>query len=158
MPKNISADRIERGYETKDVPFRPFVWFVLAFSCTLIGVLLGVILFTKALTKPGSVFGRVQHAPDKSLAAFPHPRLQSDPPADIHKYLVAKERELMTYGWIDQRAGIVRVPIDRAVDLLLNRGLPVRPPDSALTELDMQAEKAGAQKIIPPNASNGRNP
>ena len=157
MPKNISADRIERGYETKDVPFRPFVWFVLAFSCTLIGVLLGVILFTKALTKPGSVFGRVQHAPDKSLAAFPHPRLQSDPPADIHKYLVAKERELMTYGWIDQKSGIVRIPIAQAIDLLAGRELPVRPPDSGLTELDMQAQKAGAEKIMSPNASHGRN-
>jgi hypothetical protein len=158
MPNNISADMIEKGYETQDVPFRPFVWFVLAFSCALVGVLLGVILFTKALAKPGSVFGRVQHAAEKSLTAFPQPRLQGDPPADLRKYLIEKEQELTTYNWIDRRTGIVRVPIDRAIDLLLIRGLPVRPPDSGLTELDMQTEKAGAQKIIPPNARNGRNP
>jgi hypothetical protein len=158
MPNNIAADRVEKGYETQDVSFRPFAWFVLGFVCTLTVTLLGVVLFTKALTKPGSVFGRVEHAPDKSLTAFPHPQLQSDPATDLRRYLKAKERELMTYGWIDQKAGIVRIPIDRAIDLLAHRGMPIRPPNSGLTELDMQAQKAGAEKIMPPNESHGRNP
>ena len=33
---------------------------------------------------------------------------------------------LTTYGWVDKNAGTVRIPIDRAKELLLERGLPVR--------------------------------
>jgi hypothetical protein len=29
-----------------------------------------------------------------------------------------------TYGWIDRNGGVVRLPIDRAMDLVLERGLP----------------------------------
>jgi hypothetical protein len=38
---------------------------------------------------------------------------------------------LHTYGWIDEQQGVVRLPIERAKDLLLEQGLPVRdqPPD-----------------------------
>jgi hypothetical protein len=158
MPDQISDHTSKKSYETQDVAFRLFAWFALGFICTLFIILLGVSLFTKVLTRPGSVFGRVEHSPEKSLAAFPHPQLQSDPAADLHKYLIAKERELTSYGWINEKAGIVRIPIDRSIDLLISRGVRVRPSDSGLTELDMQTQKAGAEKIMPPNASQGRNP
>jgi hypothetical protein len=158
MPDQLSDHAPEKGYETQDVAFRPFAWFAAGFVCTLLIILLGVSLFTKVLTKPGQVFGRVVHAPEKSLGTFPYPQLQSNPPADLHKYLMAKERQLTSYGWIDENAGIVRIPIDRAINLLISRGVTVRPPDSGLTELDMQTQKAGAEKMIPPNAGQGRNP
>jgi hypothetical protein len=70
---------------------------------------------------------------------------------------MAKEQELTSYGWINEKAGAVRIPIDRAIDLLISRGVPVRPPDSGLTELDMQTQKAGAEKIVAPSAGQGRN-
>ncbi|HZC36362.1 MAG TPA: hypothetical protein VE242_12140, partial [Chthoniobacterales bacterium] len=152
------ADKVEKGYETQDVSFQPFVWFTVGFACLLILMVAGICLFTKMLTPPGSVFGRVEHAPDRSLTAFPHPQLQTNPPADLRDYLAAKNHELMTYGWIDQKAGAVHIPIDRAINLLIDRGLAVRPPDSGLTELDMQSQKAGAEKVMSPNASHGGNP
>jgi hypothetical protein len=37
-----------------------------------------------------------------------------------------EENILSTYGWADQNAGTVHIPIDRAMDLLAQRGLPVR--------------------------------
>jgi hypothetical protein len=33
---------------------------------------------------------------------------------------------LSSYGWVDRQKGIVRIPIDRAIDLVLQRGLPAR--------------------------------
>jgi len=38
---------------------------------------------------------------------------------------------LNSYGWVDEKAGTVRIPIERAMDLLVQRGLPVRPQDAA---------------------------
>jgi len=33
---------------------------------------------------------------------------------------------LSTYGWTDKNAGVVRIPIDRAMELQLERGFPTR--------------------------------
>ena len=41
-----------------------------------------------------------------------------------------EDRLLNGYGWVDQQHGIVRIPIDRAIDLLAQRGLPSRPPNA----------------------------
>jgi hypothetical protein len=38
---------------------------------------------------------------------------------------------LTTYGWMDQNAGVVRLPIERAKELILERGLPVRGAEAA---------------------------
>jgi len=37
-----------------------------------------------------------------------------------------EEKALYTYGWVDEKAGTVHIPIERAMDLLVQRGLPVR--------------------------------
>ena len=62
----------------------------------------------------------------------PEPRLQGLPGHSIHpieELREAREQEdrlLSTYGWVDQKTGIVRVPIEEAMKRLLERGLPVR--------------------------------
>jgi len=44
---------------------------------------------------------------------------------DIWRLRANEDAVLNSYGWADRRAGTVRVPIDRAMDLLVERGLPV---------------------------------
>lgn len=56
----------------------------------------------------------------------PLPRLQVQPAQDLEQYKYEQQRTLETYGWVDKRMGVVRIPIDRAMDLLLQRGLPAR--------------------------------
>ena len=152
------SDGSEKRYETSEVTVRPFLWFAVGFAVALLAIIIGVTLYTKELAKPGAVFGRVGHPPDKGLAEFPRPQLQADPPKELRAYLATKAKELSTYGWIDEHSGIVRIPIDRAIDLTVSRGLPVRLPDSEMTELDMQAQKAGVPKLLPPSSAKGRNP
>lgn len=56
----------------------------------------------------------------------PEPRLQTDPAQDMRD-LRAKEDDLLgSYGWVDRNAGSVRIPIDAAMKLTLERGLPAR--------------------------------
>ena len=56
----------------------------------------------------------------------PEPRLQEHPREDLSE-LRAREDEILTsYGWVDRNAGIVRIPIDAAMKLTLERGLPAR--------------------------------
>jgi hypothetical protein len=62
----------------------------------------------------------------------PRPSLLVDEPTVLGAYRAMQDEKLNTYGWVDQPMGTVRLPIDRAKDLVLERGLPVRPaPASA---------------------------
>ncbi len=56
----------------------------------------------------------------------PEPRLQPAPENDLQDYLENQHTELNTYGWVDRSNGIVRIPIERAMQLLLQQGLPTR--------------------------------
>jgi hypothetical protein len=52
----------------------------------------------------------------------PNPRLQVHPLKDLQQLRAEETERLTTYGWVDQGAGTVHIPIDRAIDLLAARG------------------------------------
>jgi hypothetical protein len=56
----------------------------------------------------------------------PEPRLQTNPRGDLLALREKEDRLLTTYGWVDRNSGVVRIPIDRAMALTVERGLPVR--------------------------------
>jgi hypothetical protein len=53
---------------------------------------------------------------------------------------------LATYDYIDQKAGTVRIPIDRAMDLIAQRGLPVRTQAAFAGEASAASKKKPAEK------------
>ncbi len=57
----------------------------------------------------------------------PEPRLQTDPRGDLLKMREDEDRILHSYGWVDRNGGIVRIPIERAMELSLQRGFKSRP-------------------------------
>jgi hypothetical protein len=59
----------------------------------------------------------------------PEPRLQTNPRQDLADLRAHEDAVLGTYGWIDKDAGVVRIPIDEAMKLTVERGLPSRPAD-----------------------------
>jgi hypothetical protein len=54
----------------------------------------------------------------------PEPRLQANPQADMRTMREKEDVVLNHYGWVDPNRGVVRIPIDRALDLIAERGLP----------------------------------
>ena len=56
----------------------------------------------------------------------PAPRLQPDPRADLLALRAQEDAVLNNYAWVDKSRGMVRVPIDRAMQILAERGLPAR--------------------------------
>lgn len=154
----MSSDSNQKGYETKDVPFWPWVWFAAGFIVSLIAIYLLCLLFANFLVGPGATIGRTEHTREASVDRFPHPQLQTNDPKDLRDYLQVKNQELTSYGWVDRKTGVVHIPIEQAMDHFLNRGAPVRPSDSGLTETDMQIQKAGGAKILPPAAGGKPSP
>ena len=58
----------------------------------------------------------------------PPPRLEVDPGADLARLRRTEGRTLSSYGWIDRQQGLARLPIERAIELLAQRGLPEPKP------------------------------
>ena len=56
----------------------------------------------------------------------PEPRLQTTPREDLRALRAREEEILSSYGWVDKTTGVVRIPIDEAMKLTLQRGLPAR--------------------------------
>jgi hypothetical protein len=65
-------------------------------------------------------------APGYPQGAFPNPRLEEDERGQLNGILTDEQETLYSYGWVDEKAGTVRIPIERAMDLIVQRGLPVR--------------------------------
>lgn len=64
------------------------------------------------------------------LPQAPAPRLQVHPKADLDRLRTEERQRLTTYGWVDRKERVVRIPIEQAVDLLAARGIAGWPSPS----------------------------
>jgi hypothetical protein len=76
----------------------------------------------------------------------PEPRLQVTPAADLATVREREDAILNNYGWIDRKSGLVRIPIDRAIEVLAERGLPARPEAGVDTGRRAQAQRQNEDK------------
>lgn len=106
------------------------------------GIVFGILTFigviAVAVLRPLMIQSQEKlYAPASPLAATygrtepPAPRLQVDPALDIFDHRKAEKQVLTSYGWVDQKAGVVRIPIDRAMSLLAERGIQAPPAPAA---------------------------
>jgi hypothetical protein len=51
----------------------------------------------------------------------PEPRLQISPQGDLEELRRQEDEILSTYRWIDRDKGIVRIPINRAIEIFIER-------------------------------------
>ena len=121
-----AAEPAGRGHEVRDVQVRPIVTFTVGLVI-LTGVVLLLMgwLFHYFATRQAQV-----DLPPSPLAVTregpPEPRLEVVLDQVLREVRADEDTLLHTYGWVDQQAGMVRIPIDRAMTLMLERGLPVR--------------------------------
>jgi hypothetical protein len=126
---NENTPQAGAGHERTDVHARKVMFFGLAMILVVVaGGLVATVLFYQQWEKGSedSAASPLLQVPQ----SIPEPRLQMNPMQD-YKVFRAKEQELLaSYGWVDRANGVVRIPVDRALDLVAQRGLPKR-PDSA---------------------------
>lgn len=58
---------------------------------------------------------------------FPKPVLEHNEQSQYSEEVRKQDETLASYDWVDQKEGVVRIPIERAMDLVAERGLPVIP-------------------------------
>ena len=113
--------------EGDGISYSGIVWFVVVLTgTTVVCQLLMVGLF--AYLDHRQVKNDAQRSALAAPAGQPPagPTLLTDEPANLLNFRQSEQRALTTYDWVDKDAGTVRLPIDRAKDLVIERGLPVR--------------------------------
>jgi hypothetical protein len=112
------------GHETRDFSLRVVALFGASLAVLLAGSLaLMAWLFASFHATPKG--HGVQGAPVAATPPRPPgPRLQASPARDMQEMLRAENARLQSYGWVDRSAGLVRMPIDRAMDFVARQGLP----------------------------------
>lgn len=116
----VSTKHVERGYQ------RPVVhpgWAFAAFGAVVLMVsLVLVVVWLIQERLYGGNFTSLSSAEDVT-DTIPAPRLQSSPARDLAILQARSAAILDGYGWIDRSQGIVHIPIDRAMQLVMERGL-----------------------------------
>jgi len=146
-------------HEESDVNVRGIVGFGLGLALT-IGlsalVLYGMFdylrgNFTPKPVAPSPLIGvREPVEPNQAPELFPNPRLQTDYYGDLEALREEWSKRLESSGWLDKNAGIVHIPIDDAMRLTLERGLPARPTtgQQPIETRTVGAGKQGKAKLL----------
>jgi hypothetical protein len=74
------------------------------------------------------------------------PMLEDNERGQFSDFLMNQEKHLNSYGWVDEQGGVAYIPIERAMDLTVQRGLPVRPQDTKTEAAAPLASKPLATK------------
>ena len=137
-PDRGEGQSANKAYETRDIKLRPLAGFTAGLAVAGIAVYLVVFglirLFSgqaareDAQAAPSSL---VQPAVAGEERLPPEPRIQASPAVDLRLLRSQEDVVLTTYAWVDRQAGVVRVPVEVAMALVLEEGLPVRQPGSA---------------------------
>jgi len=97
------------------------------------------------LVKPADTDTRIV-APNE-VTKFPQPRLERNERLEIDDFRLKEEQTLNSYGWVDEKTGVVRIPIERAMKLVAQQGLPTTPeagtaPSSPVNVVNQAAERS----------------
>jgi len=152
----------ETGFEREDMAPRSVYAFLIGlalFTVLSYVALKGFYVFLNAYEKPGSVpnalspnqSSDVSHQTHAEMSGhigetFPDPRLEQNERIEIDGFRSREEKILNSYGWLDKPGGAVRIPIDRAMELIAQRGLPTRPQTGTVPPSTVQLTREAAKK------------
>jgi hypothetical protein len=129
-PPGVDPEDLAAGYERSDMNPVVVVAAAAGLLLTLAVVLVAITSFEAALTgtppsvsRPADLINGLQAAPAPTP---PEPRLEAQSGQTLDPYRAGQEQKLSSYGWVDRQTGVARMPIDRAMDLVAQRGLSAR--------------------------------
>ena len=127
-PEPAAAD-LAAGHEISDVNIGGLIKFLVGLVVSLVIVVLAVAWLFDLLADRAA-----DADPPKSRLANlrdtvpPAPRLQESPAFDMRVMRDEQAAALSQTRWIDQQTKVVQIPVERAMQLIAERGLPDWPP------------------------------
>lgn len=128
--KSRGAPSASPGYETRDANARGVFIFMIGLSVVLMITALvcwGLFRYLSAKQVnpgPASPFAGTRQLPSG-------PQLQVNPRQDLLRFRAQQEQSLESYALENRSTGTVRIPIERAMELLVQKGLPVQPESTS---------------------------
>jgi hypothetical protein len=118
------------GRETSDVSIRGIVRFGIGLGVATVLIVVGMwVLFRILQRREARVDAPVPPMVAASLRRTPpEPRLEPNPLEPRRRMQAREDAVLSTYGWVDRDTGVARIPIGRAMELLVEKGLPPSKP------------------------------
>ncbi|MFH1568049.1 MAG: hypothetical protein ABIL09_08630 [Gemmatimonadota bacterium] len=120
------ATRHTSGHERTDADAAPLARAAAVLSAILILTFFGVVVLYKVLSYYQPRLEEEPHPLAAARQVSAAPRLQIDPPRQKLELRAVEDHVLTTYDWVDRERGLVRIPVARAIEVLADRGLPVR--------------------------------
>jgi hypothetical protein len=121
--EGASPESIATGYELADVKARPLVYSTIG---VFIVLFLSFALIAGMLVIAGNSPGDLSNTLDPTEVAVqlpPEPRLEQNPDLDGTRIVLEANERLETYGWVQQGDGLAHIPVERSMELLLERGI-----------------------------------
>jgi hypothetical protein len=134
------------GFEHTDIEpgigYRFAVWLAVAMVLSA-GLVYGTFAFLASRAAVSDAAARRYPLAQGVSQDPPAPRLQTQPFKDIYQLKTEQRGVLHGYGWVDKAGGVVHIPIERAMELTVQRGLPTRAEGAALPALVVQDSSGG---------------
>lgn len=107
-------------YEHRDASPRAIFSIGAGLAVTVFAILFGIWLWLHWLGPAGLQF---RSENPHGFNPVPGPQLQVEPSLDLERLNASDREALHSYRWIDRRAGVVQIPIERAMDLTAEKGV-----------------------------------
>jgi len=164
------SEHSDVGFEHQDLSARAVFTFLIGLA--LAGVLVYFVIWgiyssmdayerrheppQSPLVKPEETDTRIVSPAE--VMKFPQPRLERNERLEINDFRLKEEQTLNSYGWVDEKAGVVHIPIERAMELVAKRGLPTTPrvgtaPPSPVNVVNQAAARSDTSNL----SSQGEN-
>jgi hypothetical protein len=121
MEHSIQPTPNGAGHEKREVSV-PFI--VVSLAVLLVGTFLVALLVVGIFQFFNHTYNPEQAAKQAQPQIPPEPRIEVEPWQQLQSVRAREDHILSSYAWVDQKDGIVRIPIDQAIDELAKKGLP----------------------------------
>jgi hypothetical protein len=159
----MSDDNLKNGhnpevsFEPEDIEARPIIIGLIGLGLACIAFYFVVLWMYGFLNRyqathqaPTSPLATVEkdtrHVTKAEVESFPEPRLEKDERDQLDGVRINEEQRLNSYGWVDQSAGTVHIPIERAMELLVEQGVPTAPTAQPATTKNGNQKKSAAHR------------
>lgn len=149
MEMNVTSEQLNEPHSPVNEPHSPEVRHERS-DVSVSGVFIfGLVLLVSAVIIHLIVWGMLHHYTEKAAQSGrplptvgrasgkqtpPEPRLQIAPREDLQTMRAEEEAMLNQYGWVDRQEQRVRIPVEQAMQILVQRGLPVQPDGTSAPE------------------------
>lgn len=131
----VSPAALKAGHEVSDANAGPLLKIGVAIAALVVISFVGIVVLHKVLAYYQPLLHDEPHPLSATrIEAMSEPRLEVDGPRLRLALKTQEDGQLNGYTWLDQDQGKAQIPVTRAMDLLVNRGLPVKTGVGAATQ------------------------